>query len=53
MDVDRLGVFDACPSVSLDHLLDRVGMPIGPPVFLTIVILLLLILNGIIALRRW
>jgi hypothetical protein len=28
-------------------------MPDGPPIFLTCVVLLLLILNGIIALRRW
>jgi hypothetical protein len=28
-------------------------MPMGPPVFLTCVILLLLIANGIVALNRW
>jgi hypothetical protein len=28
-------------------------MPVGPPFFLTVVILLLLILNGIVALNRW
>jgi hypothetical protein len=32
----------------LDHV-----MPDGPPAFLTFIILLLVILNGIIALSRW
>jgi hypothetical protein len=29
------------------------AMPIGPPVFLTFLVLLLLILNGLILLHRW
>jgi hypothetical protein len=28
-------------------------MPVGPPVLLTTVVMMLLILNGVIALRRW
>jgi hypothetical protein len=34
------------------RILDQV-MPDGQPVFLTCVILLLLVLNGIVALNRW
>jgi hypothetical protein len=34
--------------LSLDHL-----MPDGPPVFLMAVVLLLLIVNGFIAVSRW
>jgi len=34
--------------LSLDHF-----MPDGPPIFLMAVVLLLLILNGFIALSRW
>jgi hypothetical protein len=34
-------------------LLLDLAMPIGPPVFLTFVILVLLITNSIVALSRW
>jgi hypothetical protein len=47
------GIRFTCPTSSRNSGIRDLALPIGPPVFLTFLVLLLLIINGAIVWSRW